>query len=74
LTANLAQSSAAASRLQDPMLTPAAALFTPALTTVGSAVSGMLYPGQQYPSTQFGGTSSPSVAPAGESRGKITVN
>ena len=44
LTANLAQSSAAASRLQDPTLTPAVALFTPALTTVGSAVQGLLYP------------------------------
>jgi hypothetical protein len=75
LTANLAQSSANATKLQDPMLTPAAALFTPALTTVGSAVNGMLYPGQQYPSTSFNAApGSPSVAPAGESRGKITVN
>jgi hypothetical protein len=47
LTANLAQSSAQASRLQDPTLTPAAALFTPALTTVGSAVQGLLYPSGQ---------------------------
>jgi hypothetical protein len=37
LTANLAESSAAASRMQDPTLTPAASLFTPALTAVGSA-------------------------------------
>ena len=44
LTANLAESSANATRLQDPNLTPAAALFTPALTTVGSAVQGLLYP------------------------------
>src|SRR4029077_862131 len=71
LTANLAQSSAAASRLQDPMLTPAAALFTPALSTVGSAVSGMLYPGQQYNSPFNTAPSSPSVAPASESRGKL---
>ena len=44
LTANLAESSAQASQLQDPQLTPAAALFTPALSTVGSAVQGLLYP------------------------------
>ena len=44
LTANLAESSVNATRLQDPTLTPAAALFTPALTTVGSAVQGLLYP------------------------------
>ena len=47
LTANLAESSANATRLQDPTLTPAAALFTPALTTVGSAVQGLLYPSGQ---------------------------
>lgn len=64
LTANLAQSSAAASRLQDPNLTPAAALFTPALSTVGSAVGGMLYPGQPYGSTAFGGQTSPTPPPA----------
>ena len=72
LTANLAQSSAAASRLQDPMLTPAAALFTPALTTVGSAVSGMLYPGQQYGGTAFNtAPSSPTPAAAGTSSGVL---
>jgi hypothetical protein len=65
LTANLAQSSANATRLQDPTLTPAAALFTPALSTVGSAVGGMLYPGQSYGSTAFGGgVTSPTPAPA----------
>ena len=47
LTANLAESSANATRLQDPTLTPAAALFTPALTTAGSAVQGLLYPSGQ---------------------------
>ena len=47
LTANLAESSAAASRLQDPTLTPAASLFTPAMTSVGSAVQGLLYPSGQ---------------------------
>jgi hypothetical protein len=47
LTANLAQSSVNATRLQDPTLTPASALFTPALTTVGSAVQGLLYPSGQ---------------------------
>ena len=73
LTANLAQSSAAASRLQDPMLTPAAALFTPALTTVGSAAYGMLYPGQQYGGTAFNtAPSSPTPAAAGTSSGKLS--
>jgi hypothetical protein len=71
LTANLAESSAAASRLQDPNLTPAAALFSPALTTVGSAINGLLYPGQQYPSTAFGGTSSPTPAAANSSSDKL---
>jgi hypothetical protein len=73
LTANLAESSAAASRLQDPMLTPAAALFTPALTTVGSAVNGLLYPGQQYPQgTAFNtAPSSPTPSSASDSRGKV---
>jgi hypothetical protein len=70
LTANLAQSSAAASRLQDPTLTPAASLFTPALTTVGSAVNGMLYPGQTYNSPFNTAASSPTPTSASESRGK----
>ena len=71
LTANLAQSSANASRLQDPTLTPAAALFTPALSAAGSVASGLLYPGQQYNSPFNTASSSPSVASASESRGKV---
>jgi hypothetical protein len=71
LTANLAESSAAASRLQDPTLTPAASLFTPALTAVGSAVSGMLYPGQTYNSPFNTASTSPTPASASESRGKV---
>lgn len=54
LTANLAESSAKASQLQDPTLTPGAAFLTPALSAVGSAAQGYLYPnpygyGQQQP-------------------------
>ena len=70
LTANLAQSSAAASRLQDPNLTPAAALFTPALTTVGSAINGMMYPGQTYNSPFNVPPTSPTPASASLSSGK----
>lgn len=72
LTANLAESSAAASRLQDPMLTPAASLFTPALTTVGSAVSGLMYPGQAYNSPYNTASTSPTPAPANTSSGKLS--
>ena len=64
LTANLAQSSAQASRLQDPTLTPAAALFTPALTTVGSAVQGLLYPSGAGASTFANPNQSPTPASA----------
>ena len=71
LTANLAQSSAAASRLQDPTLTPAAALFTPALTTAGSAVSGLMYPGQAYNSPYNIASSSPTPAAANTSSGVL---
>jgi hypothetical protein len=75
LTANLAQSSANASKLQDPTLTPGASFFTPALTAVGSASSGLLYPGQQYPSTAYGSapaTNQGNVASAsGTGSGKI---
>jgi hypothetical protein len=70
LTANLAESSAAASRLQDPTLTPAASLFTPALTTVGSAVQGLLYPSGQG-SSAFAKTS-PTPASADKSSGKVS--
>ena len=73
LTANLAESSAAASRLQDPMLTPASALFTPALTTVGSAVQGLLYPSGQGTSAFANPNQSPTPASAGDNRGKLTL-
>jgi hypothetical protein len=43
-TADLAESSARASQLQNPTLTPAASLFTPALTAVGSAATSYLSP------------------------------
>jgi hypothetical protein len=48
LTANLAQESANASRLQAPNLTPAAALFSPALTAAGSTVTNLLNPAIGY--------------------------
>ena len=64
LTANLAESSAQATRLQDPTLTPAAALFTPALTTVGSAVQGLLYPNTGGSAFANNNTSSPVPASA----------
>jgi hypothetical protein len=74
LTANLAESSAAASRLQDPMLTPAAALFTPALTTVGSAVQGLLYPSGAGGSAFANQQSSPTPASAsGTKSGQLTL-
>jgi len=74
LTANLAQSSAAASRLQDPMLTPASALFTPALTTVGSAVQGLLYPSGQGTSAFANPNTSPTPASAsGTKSGQLTL-
>ena len=64
LTANLAESSAQATRLQDPTLTPAAALFTPALSTVGSAVQGLLYPNPGGSAFANNNTSSPVPASA----------
>jgi hypothetical protein len=70
LTANLAQSSAAASRLKDPDLTPASALFTPALTTVGSAINGLLYP-TGAGTSQFAGQSVNQPAAANAASGKL---
>ena len=71
LTANLAESSAQASRLQDPNLTPAAALFTPALTAVGGVAQGYTNPYSLY-----GGGNQPSaippVASASSSSGKLS--
>ena len=72
LTANLAESSAKASQLQDPTLTPAAALFTPAMSAVGSAVSSYLNP--YSPVAQGaggGGVSSPTPASSNTSSGKV---
>jgi hypothetical protein len=75
LTANLAESSAAATRLQDPQLTPAAALFTPALTTVGSAVQGLLYPSGAGTSAFANPNQGPTPASASGTRsGMLTVN
>jgi hypothetical protein len=72
LTANLAESSANATRLQDPNLTPAASLFAPALTAVGSAVNGLLYPGQQNYASPFNTAgSSPTPAAANASSGSL---
>jgi hypothetical protein len=70
LTANLAQSSAAASRLQDPMLTPAASLFTPALSAAGSALGYATSPYGQY-TPNASAPVSPAPAPSNESRGKV---
>ena len=73
LTASMAADSAAASRLQNPNLTPAAALFTPALTAAGSAVSNYLNPAVPYagaigaPIAQ----QQPNVAPANQGSGQL---
>jgi hypothetical protein len=73
LTANLAESSAQASKLQDPTLTPAAALFTPALTTVGSAINGLLYPTGQGGSMFANPNTNTSPVPASASGTKSSV-
>lgn len=69
LTADLAQSAANATKLVSPNLTPAAALFTPALTAAGAAASSYLSPYSTYPTA--GGSTAP-VQPAGQSSGKVT--
>ena len=51
LTANLAKSSANASKLQDPTLTPAAAFFAPAATAAGAAATSALSPYSLYSPT-----------------------
>jgi hypothetical protein len=61
LTANLAESSANATKLQDPQLTPAASLFSPAVSAVGSAVQSLMYP-NQYASSLGGQATSPTPA------------
>ena len=65
LTADLAQSSANATALKDPTMTPLTSLFTPAMSTVGSAIGGLLYPQTPYGSN----TGSPKVANAAASSG-----
>ena len=71
LTANLAESSAKASQLQDPTLTPAAALFTPALTSVGSALSYATNPNTLVQQgAGGGGVTSPAPASSNYSSGK----
>jgi len=72
LTANLAESSAAASRLQDPMLTPAAALFTPALTAAGAVGNYLTSPYSNPYGSAANAASSPAPAAANESRGKLS--
>jgi hypothetical protein len=61
LTANLAESSVNATRLQDPNLTPAAALFAPALSAVGSVVNAYTSP---YGVVGQTGSTSPVPAPS----------
>ena len=59
-TADLAEASAKASQLQNPTLTPAASLFTPALTAAGSAATSYLSP---YSTVQPGQTAMVSPTP-----------
>ena len=70
LTANLAESSAKASELQDPTLTPAASLFTPALTAVGSTVNTLTSPYANYVAAPSAAMSSPVPAASNLSTGK----
>ena len=70
LTANLAQSSANASSLKDPTLTPAAAYFSPVISGVSSALSGLGY-GSIYGQNNSNQTSGGSVANANQSRGVL---
>jgi hypothetical protein len=74
LTANLAESSAKASQLQDPTLTPAASLFTPALTAVGSAANSLTSPYSLYTpgATPYVAPQSPTPASSNASSGKTT--
>ena len=74
LTANLAESSAKASQLQDPTLTPAAALFTPALTSVGSALSYATNPNTLVQQgAGGGGVTSPAPVSSNASSGKTVT-
>jgi hypothetical protein len=74
LTANLAESSAKASQLQDPTLTPAAAFFAPAATAVGSVAQSAFSPYALYGSSTTGAPiiQQPAVASAaGTGSGKV---
>jgi hypothetical protein len=71
LTANLAQSSANASQLKDPTLTPLAAFITPAATAVGSAIQTATSPYGLYPGGQGQQGSVP--APAGGAAGSFKL-
>ena len=70
LTANLAESSANATRLQSPNLTPAAALFTPALSAVGSVINSYTSPYSNYAAT--GSTSPVPASSTGTGSGKLS--
>ncbi|HEY1431135.1 MAG TPA: hypothetical protein VGF39_05845 [Stellaceae bacterium] len=72
LAANLAQSSAKASQLQTPTLTPMVSLFTPALVGATSFASNYASPYNPYPLTP-GGTTAP-VAPASSGSGKPLIS
>lgn len=54
LAANMAQSSAKASQLQDPILTPMANLFTPAVAGVSGAINNLNNP-YSVPANPYGG-------------------
>ena len=73
LTANLAESSAKASQLQNPTLTPAASLFTPITVGATSALSGLGYGASPYASPYTQPVASPTPAASNASSGK-TIN
>lgn len=68
--ANMAETSAHASQLQNPTLTPAAALFTPALSAAGSAATAYNYPLPLQPGTPATGLVSPTPSSSTSSSGK----
>ena len=73
LTANLAESSAKASQLQNPTLTPAASLFTPIAVGSTTALSGLGYGASPYASPYTQPPASPTPAASNASSGK-TIN
>jgi hypothetical protein len=74
LTANLAESSAKASQLQNPTLTPAAALFTPALTAAGSVANYALNPNYLVQPGAGGPTSPTPTSSTSNAAGKVMSN